>query len=134
MKNEETAICDEANRKMSAVESGAQELRNRLDREEFAKSETMLRLRQVEMITGNESGTSPSALHSEVRELRRRLRQQEELQARNQQAWRQEIEMARRQPQVSSQQSSSMPLSSKTLTQDGSMYIARVVKRVFPFL
>ena len=114
MKNEETAMRDEATKKMSYLESGAQEVRNLLDREEFAKSETMLRLRQVEMTTGNDGGVSPSALHSEVGELRRRLKQQEELQAHNQQAWRQEIEMARRQHHVSSQQSSSTPLSSKT--------------------
>ncbi|CAE7454150.1 unnamed protein product [Symbiodinium microadriaticum] len=76
MKNEETTMRDEANKKMSALESGAQELQNRLDREEFAKSETMLRLRQMEMPSGNDGGVSPSALHSEVGELRRRLRQQ----------------------------------------------------------
>ena len=114
MKNEEPAMRDEAAKKMSCLESGAQDLRSLLDREEFAKSETMSRLRQVEMNTVNDGGVSPSALHSEVGELHRRLKQQEELQARNQQAWRQEIEMARRQHHVSSQQSSSMPLSSKT--------------------
>ena len=36
MGNEESALRDEANKKMSDLESGAQELRNRLDREEFA--------------------------------------------------------------------------------------------------
>ncbi|CAE7767876.1 unnamed protein product, partial [Symbiodinium microadriaticum] len=65
MKNEETAMRDEATKKMSYLASGAQEVRNLLDREEFAKSETMLRLRQVEMTTGNDGGVSPSALHSE---------------------------------------------------------------------
>ena len=128
MRNEESALRDEANKKMSDLESGAQELRNRLDREEFAKSQTMVRLRQMETITVNEGGLSPSALHSEVGELRRRLKQQEELQARSQQAWRQEIEIARRHThthtpththththtRLASQQSSSMPLSSKT--------------------
>ena len=114
LKNEENAIRDEASKRMSYLESGVQELRNTLDREEFAKSETMLRLRQVEMLNGNDGGVSPSALHSEVGELRRRLKQQEEFQARSQQAWRHEIEMVRRQQHVSSQQSSSMPLSSKT--------------------
>ena len=68
----------------------------------------------METTTLNESGLSPSAFHSEVGELRRRLKQQEEFQARSQQAWRQEIEIARRQTHVASQQSSSMPLSSKT--------------------
>ncbi|OLP81368.1 hypothetical protein AK812_SmicGene38098 [Symbiodinium microadriaticum] len=96
MRNEESVLRDEANKKMSDLESGAQELRSRLDREEFAKSQTMMRLRQMETITVNEGGLSPSALHSEVGELRRRLKQQEELQARSQQAWRQEIEIARR--------------------------------------
>ena len=114
MKNEENMVRDEATKRMSLLESGARELRSTLDREELAKSEVVMRLRQVEMTAGNDSGTSPSALHSEVGELRRRLRQQEEFQARSQQAWRQEIEMARRQQHVSSQQSSSMPLSSKT--------------------
>ena len=74
MRNEENAMRDEAAKRMSYLESGVQELRNTLDREEFAKSETMLRLRQVEMITGNDGGVSPSALHSEVGELRRRLK------------------------------------------------------------
>ena len=47
--------------------------------------------------------------------FRHRLRQQEMFQARrSQQAWRQEIEMARRQIPVPSQQSSSMPLASTT--------------------
>ncbi|CAE7316995.1 unnamed protein product [Symbiodinium microadriaticum] len=87
MKNEEPAMRDEAAKKMSCLESGAQDLRSLLDREEFAKSETMSRLRQVEMNTVNDGGVSPSALHSEVGELHRRLKQQEELQARNQQAW-----------------------------------------------
>ena len=84
----------------------------------------------METITVNEGGLSPSALHSEVGELRRRLKQQEEPQARSQQAWRQEIEIARRQTDrqthrhthththtlthLASQESSSMPLSSKT--------------------
>ena len=116
MKNEENMMRDEATKRMSFLESGARELRSTLDREELAKSEVVLRLRQMEMTAGNDSGMSPSALHSEVGELRRRLRQQEEFQARSQQAWRQEIEtaQARRQQHVSSQQSSSMPLSSKT--------------------
>ena len=114
MKNGENALWDEANKKMSDLESGAQELRNRLDREEFAKSETMMRLRQMETTTVNEGGVSPSALHSEVGKLRRRLKQQEEFQARSQQAWRQEIKIARRQPHLASQQYPSMPLSSKT--------------------
>ncbi|CAE7220807.1 unnamed protein product, partial [Symbiodinium microadriaticum] len=100
LKNEENAIRDEASKRMSYLESGVQELRNTLDREEFAKSETMLRLRQVEMLNGNDGGVSPSALHSEVGELRRRLKQQEEFQARSQQAWRHEIEMVRRQQHV----------------------------------
>ena len=112
-KNEENMMRDEATKRMSLMESSARELRSTLDREELAKSEVVMKLRQMEMTAGNDSGVSPSA-HSEVGELRRRLRQQEEFQARNQQAWRQEIEMARRQQHVSSQQSSSMPLSSKT--------------------
>ena len=52
MKNEENAMRDEATKRMSYLESGARELR----REEFAKSETMLRLREVEMTTGNDGG------------------------------------------------------------------------------
>ncbi|CAE7336617.1 unnamed protein product [Symbiodinium sp. KB8] len=54
MRNEESVLRDEANKKMSDLESGAQELRSRLDREEFAKSQTMMRLRQMETITVNE--------------------------------------------------------------------------------
>ena len=114
MKNEENMMRDDANKRMSFLESGARELRSTLDREEHAKSEVMMKLQQVEMTAGSDSGTNLSALHSEVGELRRRLRQQEEFQAGSQQAWRQEIELARRQQHVSSQQSSSMPLSSKT--------------------
>ena len=114
MRNEESALWDEANKRVSDLESGAQDLRNRLDREEFAKSETMLKLRQAETATSREHDVSPSALHSEVGELCRRLKQQEEFQARSQQAWRQEIEIARRQTHLASQQSSSLPLSSKT--------------------
>ena len=53
-----------------------------------------------------------SAVHEEAD--RQCLRQQEELQAHSQQAWRQELEAARRQAHQVSQQSSSMPLSSKT--------------------
>ena len=85
-----------------------------MDREEHAKSEVVRKLHQFEMTSGNDSGANLSALHSEVGELRRRLRQQEETQARTQQTWRQEIEVARRQHHVPSQPSSSMPLSSKT--------------------
>ena len=114
MKNEENMIRDEANRRMSLLETGALELRHSLDREEHAKSEVVRKLRQFEMTSGNDSGANLSALHSEVGELRRRLRQQEETQARAQQAWRQEIELARRQHHVPSQPSSSMPSSSKT--------------------
>ena len=114
MKNEENMMRDEANRRMSFLEKGALELRNSLDREEHAKSEVVTKLQQVEMTSGVESGANLSALHSEVGELRRRLRQQEEFQARTQQAWKQEIELARRQHHVPSQPSSSMPLSSKT--------------------
>ena len=114
MKNEENVLWEEASKRMSDLEAGAQDLRNRLDREEFAKSETMMRLRHMKTTKLSEGGPSPSALHSEVSEPRQRLKQQEELQARNQQAWRQEIEIARRQPHLVSQQSSSMPLSSKT--------------------
>ena len=99
---------------MSFLETGALELRNSLNREEHAKSEVAPKLQQVEMASGVESGTNLSALRSEVGELRRRLRQQEEFQARTQQAWKQEIELARRQHHVPSQPSSSMPLSSKT--------------------
>ena len=114
MKNEENMMRDEANRRMSFLETGAHELRNSLNREERAKSEVATGFRPVEMASSVESGTSLSALRSEVGELRRRLRQQEEFQARNQQAWKQEIELARRQHHVPSQPPSSMPLSSKT--------------------
>ena len=114
VKNEENMIRGEATKRMSLLESSARELRSMLDREELAKSEVVARLRQAEMAARHDNGLSPTALHSEVGELRRRLRQQEELQARNQRAWRQEIEMAQRQQHVSSQQSSSIPLSSKT--------------------
>ena len=96
---------------MSDMEPGAQDLRNRLDREEFARSETMSRLRQAETAALHERDVPLSALHGELGELRQRLRQQEEFQARSQQAWRQEIEMARRQAHLTSQH---MPLSSKT--------------------
>ncbi|CAE7198385.1 hypothetical protein AK812_SmicGene40865 [Symbiodinium microadriaticum] len=48
MKNEENALRDEASKRMSDLEAGAQDLRNRLDREEFAKSEAMMKLRQME--------------------------------------------------------------------------------------
>ena len=114
MKNEDNVMRDEAHRKMSYLETGALELRHSLDREEHAKSEVVTRLRQAEMTSGNDNNANLSALHSEVGELRRRLRQQEEIQARTQQAWRQEIEIARRQHHLPSQPSSSMPLSSKT--------------------
>ena len=138
MRNEESVLRDEANKKMSDLESGAQELRSRLDREEFAKSQTMMRLRQMETITVNEGGLSPSALHSEVGELRRRLKQQEELQARSQQAWRQEIEIARRNTHTHTYTWHHSNLGAclclpKLLMQDGSMYIARVVRKVFLF-
>ena len=54
-----------------------------------------------------------TALHDELGELRQRLRQQEELQVRCQQAWKQELEAARGQHHQVSQQSSSVPISSK---------------------
>ncbi|CAE7878750.1 unnamed protein product [Symbiodinium microadriaticum] len=66
MKNEENMMLDEATKRMSLLESGARELRSTLDREELAKSEVVMRLRQVEMTVGNDNGVSPSALHSEV--------------------------------------------------------------------
>ena len=74
MKNEENMMRDDAYKRMSFLESGARELRNSLDREEHAKSEVMTKLQQVEMAAGSDSGTNLSALHSEVGELRRRLR------------------------------------------------------------
>ncbi|CAE7364672.1 unnamed protein product [Symbiodinium microadriaticum] len=44
MKSEENALREEASKRVSDMESGAQNLRNRLDQEEFARSETMSRL------------------------------------------------------------------------------------------
>ncbi|CAE7949677.1 unnamed protein product [Symbiodinium sp. KB8] len=98
MKNEDNVMRDEAHRKMSYLETGALELRHSLDREEHAKSEVVTRLQQAEMTSGNDNNANLSALHSEVGELRRRLRQQEEIQARTQQAWRQEIEIGKAMP------------------------------------
>ena len=114
MKSEENALREEASKRVSDMESGAQNLRNRLDQEEFARSETMSRLRQAEAAALQARDMLLPALHGELGEIRQRLKQQEEVQARSQQAWKQEIEAARRQAHMTSQQSSSMPLSSKT--------------------
>ena len=81
MRNEENALREEISKKMSDMEAGAQDLRNRLDREQFARSETMSRLRQAETAALHERDVPLSALHGELGELRQRLKQQGEFQA-----------------------------------------------------
>ena len=84
MKNEENILREEASKRVSAMESGARDLQNRLDREEFGRSEATLRLERAEAIAAQSRDVPLTALHGELGELRQRLRQQEELQARSQ--------------------------------------------------
>ena len=94
-------------------------LQDRLNKEENAPSEAARRVEQAEdhIRQARERERPLSALHEELGELRQRLKQQEELQLHAQQMWKQELDgldAARRVPQQVSQQSSSMPISSRT--------------------
>ena len=115
MKSEENALQEEANKRVLAMESGARDLQSRLDREEVARSEATLKMEQAEAIAKQTRDAPLTAVHGELGELRQRLRQQDEIQIRSQQAWKQEQKAARRRhAHHTSQQSSSLPLSSKT--------------------
>ena len=98
MRGEEQATKDEARSAVLAVESGVQSLQDRLGKEEIARSEVARRMEQAEdhIRQPRERERPLSALHDELGELRQRLKQQEELQLRAQQMWKQELDAARR--------------------------------------
>ena len=88
---------EEANSTILAAESGVYALQNRLNKEEIAKHEANMKMEQAEFHAqqARERERPVTALHSELGELRLRLKQQKELQARSQQAWKLELEAER---------------------------------------
>ena len=112
---EELTAKEKANEKILAAELGVQNLHDRLAKEEFANSEANARMEQAELHARQafEREIPVTALHSELGELRQRLKQQEELQSLSHQSWKQELEAERR-LHLASQRSSNTALSSKT--------------------
>lgn len=128
IKGEERMAREEANSTILAAESGAFALHNRLNKEEIAKHEANLRTEQAEFHAQQALGRERpvTAVHSELGELRLRLKQQEELQSRSQQAWKLELEAEHLRNQQHSQRSSKAPWSSKT-SETGWEYVSRQV-------
>ena len=116
LKEEENAAQEKADERVLAMETGARALQSRLDKEAIARSEATVKMEHAAAFArqAREPELPLTALHDDLGEPRHRRRQQEELQVRSQQAWKQEFEAARRQAHQASQQSSSMPLSPKT--------------------
>ena len=115
IRGEEQMAKEEARSSILAAESGVHSLQDRLSKEEAANRDANARRLQAEAYArqASERERPITALHSELGELRLRLKQQEELQARSQQSWKLEIEAERLRSQQHSQRSSNAPYSSR---------------------
>ncbi|CAE7268027.1 unnamed protein product [Symbiodinium sp. CCMP2456] len=116
IRGEEQMAKEEAKSTVLAAESGIRALQDRLSKEEAAKLEANAGMHQEEAYARqvSERERPITALHSELGELRLRLKQQEELQTHSQQSWKLEIEAERMRSQQHSQRSSNAPRSSRT--------------------